>query len=84
LDSKAIKFRIKIYLPALTKVNVIYLPKDESLKAQGPLQYTKALPINASFIHWRIILNGVQKVSAGLVQLFIVFHVVSLVMGDAP
>jgi hypothetical protein len=26
----------------------------------------------------------IQKVSAGLVQLFIVFHAGSLVMGDAP
>jgi hypothetical protein len=48
----AIKSRIKIYLPALTKINVVYLTKDESLKAQGPLQYTKCASLNPHINVW--------------------------------
>jgi hypothetical protein len=38
-----------------------HLPKEESLKAQGPLKYTKALSINGAFMHCRIILNENSK-----------------------
>jgi hypothetical protein len=39
---KLSNLELNSYLPALTILNVDYLPKDESLKAQGPLQYTSA------------------------------------------
>jgi hypothetical protein len=45
---KLSNLQLNSYLPALTILNVIYLPKDESLKAQGPLQY-KCASINGSF-----------------------------------
>jgi hypothetical protein len=46
---KLSNLELNSYLPALTILNDDYLPKDESLKAQGPLQYAKCTFINGSF-----------------------------------
>jgi hypothetical protein len=52
--------------------------------ARGLIQHTKGAFINASFIHWRILLNENSKTFCWLVQLFIAFHDGSLVVCDAP
>jgi hypothetical protein len=42
LDSTLSNLELNSYLPALTILNVDYLPKGRELSAQGPLQYTSA------------------------------------------